>query len=83
MRRQRAVSSAVMAVSFFCGTTATSQTFSIDDNPRTPLIGCQGFGFGSEDPYGMNLPPVVMGKCGPAPTATTTPRSTWWMSAAP
>ena len=68
MRRQRTVSSAVMAVSFFCGTTATSQTFSIDDNPRMPLTGYQGFGFGSEDPFGLNLPPVGMGRCGPSPS---------------
>ena len=68
MRRLNPATGAVMAVIALCGTTASSQTFSIDDNPMQPLTGYQGFGFGAEDPFGLNLPPVVMGRCGPSPT---------------
>lgn len=68
MRRLNPAAGAVMAVIALCGTTASSQTFSIDDNPMQPLTGYQGFGFGAEDPFGLNLPPVVMGRCGPSPT---------------
>lgn len=68
MRRQIPVTGAVMAVIACTGSIANSQTFSLDDNPTMPLTGYQGFGFGSEDPYGLGLPPVVAGRCGPSPS---------------
>ena len=68
MRRQASVASAMLAVLAFAGTTTTAQTFSVDDNPTMPLTGYPGFGFGAEDPYGMGLPPVAAGRCGPSPT---------------
>ena len=58
----------MMAVVAAAGAAASGQTFGIDDNPRAPLNGYLGFGFGAEDPYGMMLPPVVLGKIGPSPS---------------
>jgi hypothetical protein len=68
MRCRIPVASAAIVVIALCGSTANSQTFSIDDNPTWPLTGYIGFGFGAEDPYGMGLPPIPAGKCGPSPS---------------
>jgi hypothetical protein len=51
---------------------ATAQTFSLDDNPDAPLTSAAFAGlFSAEDPFGLFLPPTVLGLIGPSPSLIT------------
>jgi hypothetical protein len=51
---------------------ASGQSFSLDDNPDAPLTSPPFAGlFSAEDPFGLMLPAVPMGRIGPSPTLIT------------
>lgn len=59
---------ALAAFSMLAGS-ACGQTFSLDDNPDAPLTSPPFAGlFSAEDPFGLLLPPVFMGRIGPSPS---------------
>ena len=63
---------ALTALAIVAASGASSQTFSLDDNPSAPLTSAFfGIGFSAEDPFGMFLPPVGAGRIGPSPSLIT------------